>query len=310
MSTGARFTVLVPLDGSRIAEAAIPVARTIAGADGSLLLMHVVTTPEWYDHVKVLEEPEMAGAVLDTAGEHARHHLIETAARWGGAPPNMGVCIARGDPAEEIVRAAETEEADFIAMASHGRGALGRWRFGSVADRVVRSAGIPTLLVRTEAEASIEGRIGFERVVVPYDGSELAAQALPTATALAKRLQLPVRVVRVVDAAGVLGGSSIGLPVPDEAFERMQEELESSARQSLEPLVETLQREGLTAEGAVYLGPPSPTLLDAVTPGDLVVMTSHGRSGVRRWVLGSVAEKLVRLGEAPVVLVPAGPDRA
>jgi nucleotide-binding universal stress UspA family protein len=144
------------------------------------------------------------------------------------------------------------------------------------------------------------------RVVLPLDGSPLAERALPVATAIARHLGVPVVVLRVVDTARYLTRSPVlAAPVPSEFYETAQTALRSEAERTVAAAVDHLRGAGLVADGDVVVGHPARSIMDATTPGDIVVLTSHGRSGVRRWLLGSVAEKLIRDGSVPVVVVPA-----
>jgi nucleotide-binding universal stress UspA family protein len=216
--------------------------------------------------------------------------------------------VAVGEPDEEIVAAAAQHGADLIAMASHGRGALGRAIFGSVADRVARTATVPVLIVRSAAEEA-GGPATIARLVVPLDGSEIAERALPVASDLAHRLDIPIHVVRATDPGstvpmprGVIGAAPM---VSAEIVDRVWQEAESEAESTVSEAISHLKREGMEASGAVLSGSPFFAISEATKPGDLIVLTSHGRGGVRRWLLGSVAEKLVREASVPVLLVPA-----
>lgn len=298
--------VLVPLDGSSLAEQAIPYAQAVAGKDGALVFLHALPEPEpIYGLLGDVLVP--ADEVLRLEEESARQMLQETVERWRpvlAADPVLD--LMPGDPAEAILKAAERHHCQMIVMASHGRGAVGRLAFGSVADRVARTATIPVLIIRPQDAAPEIAPVTILRIVVPHDGSALADEALPVAADLAKRLQVPVHVIRAVNPAAMLLPAPLaGGPYPAEVYQELQEELVAEARASLEEAARRLETMGVQATTAVVEGPPVVAIEGALTAGDLIVMTSHGRSGVARWVLGSVAEKLIRSGPAPVVLVPA-----
>jgi nucleotide-binding universal stress UspA family protein len=139
-----------------------------------------------------------------------------------------------------------------------------------------------------------------KRLIVPLDGSELATGAIPVARALAQRLAVPVVLVRAVDLAEVLGPVGDLLMIPP----KVVDDAEAEARRSLEEVATALREEGVEAAVEVWIGPAFNAIAEAAQPGDVIVLCSHGRSGVSRWLLGSVAEKLVREGPVPVVLVP------
>jgi nucleotide-binding universal stress UspA family protein len=164
------------------------------------------------------------------------------------------------------------------------------------------------LILRTLDEDASDS-IVVSRIVVPLDGSEIASRALPVATTVAKQFGAPVHVVRAFDpgstlpmAPGVFGATP---PISAEVSDQIWKEAESEARTTVQDAVSLLNADGVEASGATLNGSPFFAISEALQPGDLLVLTSHGRGGVRRWLLGSVAEKLVREADAPVLLVPA-----
>jgi nucleotide-binding universal stress UspA family protein len=293
--------ILVPLDGSLLAEQALPYADAVGGHRAKLTLLLVV--PEG-------EAQRMLLAGLVESAEEAQAHyetaLSRAARTWLGDRQDVHLEMATGDPAEEILRSADELAVDLIVMASHGRGALGRWTFGSVADRVVRSARLPVMVIRPhDAPVEIGTRPVIRQLVVPFDGSELAGRALPEAARLAARLAVPVRLVRVIEPSESIVTVPFESPFPDGFFEEMHQAARLDAERSLRQAAEPLRAAGLAVAEEVLSGPAAATIIDATGPGDLIVLTSHGRSGVRRWLLGSVAEKLIRLGAGPTIVVPA-----
>jgi nucleotide-binding universal stress UspA family protein len=249
-----------------------------------------------------------ARGIQDAWTSAAAAELDEAAQTLAGTGVNVERVVAAGEPDEEIVSAAAHHGVELIAMASHGRGAIGRAIFGSVADRVARTATVPVLIVRPSEEDAREP-VAIARLVVPLDGSEIAARALPVASDLARRLGVPVHIVRAIDpvtsmpvARGVFGAAPI---VNAELTDRLWREAESEAESTVADAMTSLKDEGIDASGAVLNGSPFFAISEVTQPGDLIVLTSHGRGGVRCWLLGSVAEKLVREAPVPVLLVPA-----
>lgn len=302
--------VLAPIDGSARALSAVPWAAKLAGPDGTVVLLRVVPSqPAYAESLFALvgAEDNIPG-IQDAWARTAKADMDEAAEQIAGSGVTVEQMVAEGEPDEEIVAASSRRGAEMIAMASHGRGAIGRAIFGSVADRVARSATVPVLILRTPDEDADNSAV-VSRIVVPLDGSEIAERALPVAIDLAKQFATPVHVVRAVDAAttlpmapGVFGAApSISAEVTDQIWQ----EAETQARTTVTDAVSHLKGEGIDASGAILNGSPFFAISEATQPGDLLVLTSHGRSGVRRWLLGSVAEKLVREADAPVLLVPA-----
>ena len=286
--------VLAPIDGSELALRAVPWAAKLAGPQGTVVLLRVI--------------PGVSDNARDAATAEANTELDAAATAIADSGVTIERMVSGGEPDAEIVATAERRGADLIAVASHGRGAIGRAIFGSVADRVSRGATVPALIVRAQTEADGHGT-NVRRIVVPLDGSPLAERALPVATSFARQFQAPVYVVRAIDAAtvmpvapGVFGTAPV---VNAEVANQIWQEAETAAKATVNDAVSQLQRDGVEASGAILNGSPFFAISEALQPGDLLVLTSHGRGGVRRWLLGSVAEKLVREAPAPVLLVPA-----
>jgi nucleotide-binding universal stress UspA family protein len=297
--------ILIPLDESPLAEQALPYADAIGGRQSHLTLLMVAPDTE-AQRLLVTGLVESAEAAVEGFENAARESLALAARTWFGDRPNVHLEVAIGDPADQILRSADELAIDLIVMASHGRGALGRWTFGSVADRVVRAARTPVMVVRPhDAPVEIGARPVVRRLVVPLDGSELAERALPEAARLAARLAVPVRLLRVIEPSEQVVSVPFESPFPDGFFEEMHQAARLDAERSLRQAAERIRAAGLTVCKEVLSGPAAATIIDATGPGDLVVLSSHGHSGVRRWLLGSVAEKLIRLGAVPTVVVPA-----
>ncbi len=298
--------LIVPLDGSPLAEQALPYARAIATERTEIILLEVVP---WAEEIRTV-----LGKLIATAAEvqeayeaSAREELEAARTQWLGDRQNVTIEVAAGDPAEQILWAAERHAVDLIVMASHGRGALGRWTFGSVADRIARASTIPVMIihpVNTAAQPGVQPRI--QRIVLLTDGSALSLQAIPVAAMLARTLGLPVHVLRAIDPAAFITRAPVPpAPLPSSAYETVFQQIALDAEQSVKQAAEQLQAMEVQVSSEVLEGPPAPTLIGAMHPTDLVVLTSHGYSGLRRWLLGSMAEKIIRSGVAPVVLVPS-----
>ena len=302
--------VLAPVDGSSRALRAVPWAAKLAGPGGTVVLLRVIPAqPDYAESLFSLVGAEgTVQEIQDAWSRTAGADLEEAAALLSASNVTVEQVVAEGEPDEAIVAAAAQRDAQMIAMASHGRGAIGRAIFGSVADRVARTAPVPVLILRTPDEDA-DTNVVVSRIVLPLDGSEIAARALPVASQLAKQLAAPVHVVRAVDAALTLPMASsvfgAGPVVGAEVTDQIWQEAEAEARSTVTAAVTQLQADGVDASGGIVNGSPFFAISEVIELGDLLVLTSHGRGGVRRWLLGSVAEKLVREASAPVMLVPA-----
>lgn len=142
----------------------------------------------------------------------------------------------------------------------------------------------------------------FDRIVIGLDGSDVSEKALATGSALAKRLKAPVHLVRVADLAVFDWGATDAAA----AFAELSNEMEDAKAEAgayLDRVRENLQQDGLTVTSEVRSGLAQQELVEAVTPNDLLVVASHGRGGLQRVLLGSVAEEVARKSPAPVLIV-------
>jgi nucleotide-binding universal stress UspA family protein len=147
----------------------------------------------------------------------------------------------------------------------------------------------------------------FDRIVVPLDGSELAEQALPAAEELARLSDAPLHLIRVVDLARLERYGAYGLAVEYAGFDMVATEERQVAEQYLAEMATKLGERGATVTTEIVDGPTTRVLVGATKPGDTLVMASHGRTGMSRWFLGSVAEEVVRHATVPVLLIRAKP---
>lgn len=285
-------TVLVPLDGSELAEAAVPYAKGIAEKTGAVL--HLVRV------VPIEASPDEA--------TEAREYLSRLSGQVG---ERVQLSVRYGHPAAEIIDLVQELAEPLIVMTTHGRGGLGRWLYGSVADRVVRGAGVPVLLIRSGIPAREPGVL--RSIVVPLDGSVLAEAALPAALELARRFSADLHLVRVVETPevyallGAHGTASVSADLIADVTRQMVE----SASAYLSEVAERLRGEGIRVESHVLEGLAIEQLLafEREQQPDLVVMATHGRGGLSRVIFGSVAERILREGNAPVMLIrPPEPE--
>jgi nucleotide-binding universal stress UspA family protein len=289
--------ILVPLDGSFVGETALPHARALAGRTGaSLVLIRAVQVPliadaRGVDYTRVIAEAE--GYLGPRAAELAAD----------GFTVETGVPFA-GSPATWIVEEVHLRHADLIVMATHDRAGPNRWLHGSVAEAVVSQTSVPVLLVRVEGAGPIQ-RFGRPRpeFVVPLDGSTLAEAALPVARGLANAVGGHVVLVGVIPTPGQLiveQGGAIGMYSDSD-----HAQLEVDTHQYLEGLVSQLTASGLSAEATVRQGKPATQIGEVADEHDAaaVVMATHGRTGLARMLMGSVAGELLRRSTSPVMLV-------
>jgi nucleotide-binding universal stress UspA family protein len=293
-------SVIVPLDESPLAEAALPYAEVLARAFGARL--HLLGVVERREGGVLGVRPEVRAHVETVARQALTTYLEATAQELGGRGLDVDVQVRSGDPAQEIVAAAEELPDAVIAMATHGRGGMERWLIGSVADRVMRTASCPVLLVRPPQAGAERREVTLRRLMVPLDGSELAQTALPLAADLARALGVTLVLVRVEPWLTMTAPSYAFLPDLD----RLEAEVEAAAAASLREARGQLPA-ALSVETVVLRGAPAATLIDyARGEGhiDLVVMSTHGEGGLRRLLIGSVADRIVRAGLPTLLIRP------
>ena len=283
--------ILVPLDGSDISVRVLAPLRRILRRQGGakITLLRVLPTDDPHKHLR--NRKEIAQRELDEA--------LETLREQGAEVEGL---LEVGDAAEVILRQAADGGFGLVAMATHGRSGISRWIRGSVAERVLRRCPKPLLLYNpTRLEEDAQG--GFERILVPLDGSERGLVILEHVGALAKEFGSKVLLLKsgFTEAQEFASEEGGGLVV----------ETPEQVRASLQPAEERLKEAGVTdVEVLVPFGDPAGQILEAAESQDvqLVAMTTHGRSGLDRWLFGATAEKVLRVCDRPLLVVrtPSG----
>lgn len=283
-------TVLVPLDGSELAQRAVPFALGIARRDGrAVLLLRAVNTlaaPTYREGQILVNE---AADALDAYALTLADTGVTITTRVVDAPAEVG-----------ILEAAEDDDIDLIVMSTHGRSGLGRWIYGSVADAVLRDAPVPVLIVPPHGRAELK-QDGPIKILVPLDGSALALSALGPATQLADSLGATLvlgSVVTFPHYAAYAEGYTFVDPAPTENALAI-------SRDYLREVARTLNSGGRTVEVSAMFGSPffGVAMLAAELEASLIVMATHGRGGIARAVMGSVASATLKQSEIPVLMV-------
>ncbi|WP_254545869.1 universal stress protein [Halomarina pelagica] len=275
--------ILLPTDGSDGAAVATEHALAVADRfDAELVVLNVVD--ERSLDLGLGEDPlrERGDAIVAAAVERADA---------AGVPATGEVTV--GVPDRAIREYAAARGIDLVVIGTHGRTGVRRYLLGSVTERVVRLSDAPVLTVRPSDDDRYEP---YERLLVPTDGSERAAAAADWARTIATAYDATVHVLSAVDTA------TLGFDVRSDA---LVASLEAAAETAVEELATTLRDDGIEVRTSVEYGPPHGAILDAVGENDvdLVVMGTQGRSGIERYLLGSVTEKTVRTCPAPVLTV-------
>jgi nucleotide-binding universal stress UspA family protein len=280
--------ILVPLDGSRLAEQILPYVRLLAAT--AALPVELL----WVNDIEIAHRPPRSG----------KAYLRQATAEYLPALKQISASEADGKPAEVIVAHAAAESTALIAMATHGLSGMRRWLIGSVASKVAQLAKNPLFLIRPSENADPGAAAEIKSIFVPLDGSGLAEQALPHAIALAKTFKGEAQLLRVYSLPNDAYVVADGVIAPGPA--RMRDVLHGEIESYLQGKVESLRAQGLDAIiGTPLEGDAASEIIDlaAKTAHSVIVMSTHGRSGIGRWLLGSVAEKVIQHSRAPVLLV-------
>lgn len=293
-------SILVPLDGSSFSEHALPLARALTRAcRARLRLAHVHVAPVAYyaDGLPVIN------AENDLLSREAERDYLERLRAELSANGLATTCVLLEEPVgAALAREAAEREADLVIMTTHGRGGWSRMWLGSVADELMHNLNIPLLLIHPR-----EGTPGptgeFRRILIALDGSPLAEQILPSVQALGADEQTEYTLLQVIEPFVALGGPApYSAQLEQDFTERRQDEAEAY----LESVARRLRIQGPRVRTRVVadLQVAQAILNDAWRrQADLIALATHGRGGLRRLLVGSVADKVLRGADTPVLLL-------
>ena len=288
--------MLVPLDGSKLSEVVFPYARELAGRlNLEAILLHVIS-PEEQEKAHLYQSYiEHKVDVLKCQSEE----MVEKVSAGATCKPvKVRGEITSGYPAEEILDYAENSKVDFILIATHGRSGIRRWVIGSVAEKVLRASKVPVWLVRAAVPEEIANdKWPKKTVLVTLDGSRPAEEVLPHVETLAK--QWGTKLVDVVLLAVSAPLVKSGYYIPDTLMK--PEEL----KEYLSKVAKRLKDAGLNVRLEVRKGRPAEEIINYANANsfNLIFMSTHGASGLEKWVFGSVADKVLHEASSPIFLV-------
>jgi nucleotide-binding universal stress UspA family protein len=299
--------ILLPLDGSPLSEIALPYARFLATAlHVPVELLHAIdpdiitvcSNPRYVSYEKSLEE---------SLKDRNLQYLTKVESLFP-EPARVSSSVEVSRAEELILAKARTEPDTLIVMATHGHSGIKRWLLGSIAEKVLHGATNPLLLIRATEKGRKREVVSLKTIIVPLDGSPLAEMAIPYAVELASRLDLAITLVR-----------AFSLPMPmsmaEEQVENGQEVgdlMGKEAQDYLDEKAEQLRAQGMKKIATVAVaGPAAETIITLAKekPKSLVVMCTHGKSGVRGWILGSVTERVTRHANEPVLVIRASSEQ-
>lgn len=300
--------IMVPLDGSLFSEQALAYALELASRISAQL--HLVKV-----HVGTPQRVRQSAALgllwdfneLVTDDREYLSRLAE-ATRWRAALDPVTASLD-GDVVPALERYVSSARVDLIVMTTHGRGGVERARLGSVADALGHRVSVPLLLLRPRAGAAVIDATTplLERVLIPVDGSQLSECAIRHTLRLFGSARIRYTLMQVVTPPQAVALSD-SVPVPLPVSYDTEDQLRSNARDYLEQLAQPHRARGYRIDTAVIVRPRAVVgilHLAYRTRADLIAMATHGRSGFKRLVLGSVADAVVRGSDTPLLLMRA-----
>jgi len=292
--------ILLPLDGSKISEEALPYVIELAGklvADVVLYHVHRNETPE-QEHIDQI----YLEVITSMIERNTRHILPE------GSEIQITTKMENGEAASNICNLVDTDKLDMIIMTAASSSGLKIGKMiGSVADHVCRTVSVPVMLIRPgNVRQNIEAGSLITHILVPLDGSEISKSALPVAEELATKSKAKITLFRMAtELIPFYDSATYGMVID---YARYDEVANNLAVAEMAVLEKELKTSGIDATSVVGSGYDAAYQILEISKKmniDLVVMTTHGRSGLGRWLLGNVAERVLRHSEVPLLLVHA-----
>jgi len=294
-------TILVPLDDSeesyRAFEFALPLAKRFGA---TIHIVHVYEGAHQFSSIATTP-------ILWVDSEIAWRMAEKIQRRFGSRPLARNCHLRTGQPFQEIVNTAQELKADLIVVATHGHGGFKRFALGSTTEKIIRASPCPVLVVREATRGPIQTKaegIVLEKILVPVDFSECAKEGAKYASAFATEVGADVILMHVVPPTDylVVDGNISG-----PAWPQVVQEILIAAEDKLDEMVNFLPLTGISAETQVVVGSPVDKLTEeSQRPDiDMVITSTHGYSGLRHALLGSVAEQIVRRANCPVLVVPS-----
>lgn len=290
--------ILVPLDGSSTAEMVLPYAEMIGIKFESEIILASVS------EFHAGEVDHLYRSYQERIVEQVKLQLKNWEAK--GRMDVKGVVLF-GRPADEILRYAKENHVNLIIIASRGRSSRGPWLLGNIAAKILRASEAPVLLIRKPIDPTwIEGKRWIKKILLPLDGSKLGEMAIPYAEALAQKLGGELILFQVYTLP--TEESPYRLPeITLTTLKEVEEHIKGYIHSYLHQWEMSLQKKGLSTSIVVKSGSPANQILEYAEENgvDLIAMSTHGRSGLGRWVFGSVTDKVLHSGDLPILTVRA-----
>jgi nucleotide-binding universal stress UspA family protein len=287
--------ILIPLDGSKLSEAALGPGQELGRAFNSELhLLGVCDGPDEKHH-------RLMQAYLDKRAEDLRRDI-------SAKSPGLKTAVLCGEAASQVIDYSRRELMDLVIIVSHGHSGIMPWTMGGTANKIVHGAPTPVLLLRAAAVKRGSRRSIFSRLLLPLDGSAAGETALPYVLEIAARLGAEVTLLSVVESeqrVHTIGGLDF-IRFPEQQVQKMRQDLSAY----LDGAVKKFRDRGIQARAELSSGHAAEEIIKLAKAAGcgLVAMSSHGKSGLREWVLGSVSNKVLHAGKTHLLLVKPAPD--
>jgi nucleotide-binding universal stress UspA family protein len=267
--------ILLAMDGSENSERALPWVKDVAGPEKAMVVLF-----------RAVDTQYLEKEIIPSELQEARNYLlrIEKELNYAGIPAKL--LVRQGKPAPAIVKAAIEEGCDLIMLTTRGGSKVKRWVMGGVTEQVLRLSPLPVLPVRPGNVMAKGGHI--RRVIVPVDGSKLAEAVIPWAVKLGKFLKARLVFLHVY-------------PMGPKGLSYRREDNFDALRKRMVFTVDRLREKGVKAIFKLQRGDPADRVIKFADRNDLILTTTHGFGGFKRWIFGSVAEKLIH--EAPMLVL-------
>ena len=280
--------ILVPLDGSELAERALPYVAELAKRLGSEAILLTVATPG------------------DPSERILRSYLQRRVDELRSLGARASLAVVPGDAAKVILDFANTNAIDLIVVSAHGRGGPGVWPMGSIANKVLQRSRIPMILVKGESPETVMAEKGLRRILLLLDGSQFAEAVIPYAQVLAQAMGSEVTLLQVVEPVQLPRIKGYAAGFDEKKYEKeLTTRAERKAKRYLSQKGSALEGEGIKVTTVSLLGKPSDIILQYAEdkPASLIALATHGMSGIAKWAYGSVASKIIEASSKPVFLV-------
>ena len=281
--------ILVPLDGSDLAEKAIPYAKIVAKNKESELILFAVSPVTSADRQDKL----------------LKAYLESTAKALNSPELKISIAVANGIVAEQISDFVEKYKIDLVVISTHGHSGIKRWMIGSVAVKVIHSVKTPVLLIKSQAASPEKAKI--EKILLPVDGSPFSKAPIPYIEEIIRGTKAKVILLQAAEPP-IVPSYEEGRPISP-TWQKFKDDLwaqlEEHDSKNLKKLEVELASRGMNVTSQVVRGDAPESIIETAGKEnvDLIVMSTHGRTGVNRWAFGSVASRIVEESDQPVLLI-------